>query len=228
MYIPPNSDRKYISDLIDYLTSLLDVENLILLGDLHLPDVNWDSLDGELYVSSSLCEIFFDLNLTQMVTGPTHNKGNLLDVILTNAMELIEGVSVSPASSHDLSSDHCLVKFYINNTINSKSASSNYSTAFNFAKCDWNTMLTFLSSYDFTLFYSSHDIEFLWSCLKQAILVATQFSTPRISRRSHERPQWFTSDLKHQLNCIHSLRRRQSKNPSPNLKDKLASTELNL
>ena len=73
-------------------------------------------------------------------------------------------------------------------------------------------MLTFLSSYNFTSFYSPHEIEFLWPYSKQAIFEATQFSTPRISRRSHERPKWFTSDLKHQLNCIHSFRRRQSKN----------------
>ena len=48
-----------------------------------------------------------------MVTDPTHNKGNLLDIVFTNAMELIDGVTVSPPSPHDLSSDHYLVKFNI-------------------------------------------------------------------------------------------------------------------
>ena len=145
-----------------------------------------------------------------MVTDSTPNKGKLLDV-LTNATELIDGVSVSPPSPYHLSSDHYLVRFYINNTVKPKPVPSNYSNAFNFAKCDWNAMLSFLSSYDFTSFYSSCDIEFLWSYLKQAILEATLFSTPRTSKRSYERPKRYTSDLKHQLNCIYSLRRRQSK-----------------
>jgi len=63
VYIPPNPDHKYISDLINYLTSLHNVENLILLSDLNLPDVNWDSFVGESYISSSLCEIFLILIL---------------------------------------------------------------------------------------------------------------------------------------------------------------------
>ena len=40
LYIPPNPDHKYISDLIEYLNSLRHTENLIILGDLNLPDVN--------------------------------------------------------------------------------------------------------------------------------------------------------------------------------------------
>ena len=43
LYIPPNPDPKYISDLTEYLNSLRHTENLIIPGDLNLPDVNWDS-----------------------------------------------------------------------------------------------------------------------------------------------------------------------------------------
>ena len=90
LYIPPNPDHKYISDLIEYLNSLCHTENLIMLGDLNFSDVNWDSLSGTSFISSSLCEEFFNLNLSQSVTEPIHNKGNLLDVVLTNAPELID------------------------------------------------------------------------------------------------------------------------------------------
>ena len=68
-----------------------------MLGDLNFPDVNWDSLSGTSFISSSLCEEFFNLNLSQLVTEPTHNKGNLMDVILTNAPELIDKACVTPS-----------------------------------------------------------------------------------------------------------------------------------
>ena len=54
LYIPPNPDPKYISDLTEYLNSLRLTENLIILGDLNLPDVNWDSFSGMSSISSSL------------------------------------------------------------------------------------------------------------------------------------------------------------------------------
>ena len=57
---------------------------------------------------------------------------------------------------------------------------------------------------------------------------AIHLFTPRVSSRSHERPKWFTSDLRHKLNCVHSLRRKQSKKPSANLQIKLADAELSL
>ena len=119
LYIPPNSDPKYISDLS---TPLCHTENLIILGDLNLPDVNWGSFSGMSFISSSLCEEFFNLNFSQLVTEPTHNKGNLLDVILTNASELIDKVCVSFTLPLDLSSDHYIVKFCINTCSTSKTA----------------------------------------------------------------------------------------------------------
>ena len=64
LYIPSNPDQNYISDLTEYLSSLRHTENLIILGDLNLPDVNWGSLSGMSFISSSLCEEFFNLNLS--------------------------------------------------------------------------------------------------------------------------------------------------------------------
>ena len=51
LYIPPNPDHKDISGLMEYLNSLRHTENLIMLGDLNLPDVNWDSLSGNIIFS---------------------------------------------------------------------------------------------------------------------------------------------------------------------------------
>ena len=89
-------------------------------------------------------------------------------------------------------------------------------------------MLNFLTSYNFTSYFEMCDIESLWSYLKLIIFEAIHLYTPRVSSRSHEKPKWFTSDLRHTLNCVHSLRRKQSKKPSANLQIKLADAELSL
>ena len=98
-----------------------------------------------------------------------------------------------------------------------------FSNTLNLTKADWNGMLDFLNTHDFTSYFEMCDIESLWSYLKQIIFEAIHLLTPRVSSRFYERPKWFTSDLRHKLNCIHSLRRKQNKKPSANLKTKLAN-----
>ena len=39
------------------------------------------------HLSSKLCDFIFEKNLTQLVNVPTHNHGNMLDLILTNMPE---------------------------------------------------------------------------------------------------------------------------------------------
>ena len=103
-----------------------------------------------------------------------------------------------------------MVKFCINIYPGSKTAVQHkLSNILNFTKADWNGMLDFLSTHDFTSYFEMCDTESMWSYLKQIILEAIHLFTPRVSSRSYERPKWFTSDLRHKLNCIHSLRRKQ-------------------
>ena len=147
-----------------------------------------------------------------MVTEPTHNKGNLLDVVLTNAPELTDKACVTPSLPYDLSSDHYMVKFCINIYPGTKTAVQHkLSNIHNLTKADWNGMLDFLSTHDFTSYFEMCDIESLWSYLKQIIFEAIHLFTPRVSSRSYERPKWFTSDLRHKLNCIHAFSQKKTK-----------------
>ena len=47
------------------------------------------------------CEFVYKHNLTQLVTPPTHVEGNVLDVILTNAEDIICDLNV-PSSSFNV------------------------------------------------------------------------------------------------------------------------------
>ena len=38
--------------------------------------------------------------------------------------------------------------------------------------------------------------------------------TPFTRRRSHSRPRWFTPDIQHQLNCVHTTRRKARTKPT--------------
>ena len=106
VYIPPNPDVAYFNQLIDFLLTLSsNCEFLIVIGDFNRPDICWSSLSGTSLLSNLLCDFVFESNLSQLITCPTHVKGNILDILLTNNDHLITGLSVTESHS-SLPSDH--------------------------------------------------------------------------------------------------------------------------
>ena len=82
IYRPPSSHIKsFTSEMIDVLSELLQVEmhQLILTGDfnIHIHDItSADVIEFNTTMDT--------LGLTQHIMGPTHNKGNTLDLMFTN------------------------------------------------------------------------------------------------------------------------------------------------
>ena len=105
VYVPPDSTVLYVSSLVNYLTEI--VSKCIIVGDFNFPDIDWSSLLGSSSSSNYFCEFIFDCNLTQHVTKPTHEKGNILDLVLTSPLITIDQISVNSSSL----SDHFLIYF---------------------------------------------------------------------------------------------------------------------
>jgi len=111
VYIPPNSNDSYIALLLSYLADVISSsEHVIIVGDFNFPDINWSTLTGTTSLSTLFCDFIFDHNLVQFIDSPTHIKGNILDIVLSNT-SLINNIRVEP--SQLISSDHFLVLFTI-------------------------------------------------------------------------------------------------------------------
>ena len=107
-----------MSTYFEYLFSFLkststSKELLIIIGDFNLPDICWSSLSGQCPRSNLLCDFVFESNLTQLVNFPTHIKGNILDLLLTNNEDLINNLTVVK-DDLCLSSDHYKICFQVN------------------------------------------------------------------------------------------------------------------
>ena len=68
---------QYNASLLSYLYSVKCLSNLLILGDLNLPDIDWSTYSGITNISNAYAEMAFDLNLTQLITSPTHIAGNV-------------------------------------------------------------------------------------------------------------------------------------------------------
>ena len=84
IYQPPNSSDQNNSTLLSYLTSLDKTKNTLFIGDLNLPDADWEVYGGNSLIADEFAEMAYNYNLTPYVTGPTHRDGNTLDIVLSN------------------------------------------------------------------------------------------------------------------------------------------------
>ena len=82
------------------------------MGDFNLPDICWSTLTGTSPFSNSFCDFVYEMNLSQLVIDSTHVKGNILDLVLTNAENFIYDLFIAD-SLPLIPSDHCTVSFKI-------------------------------------------------------------------------------------------------------------------
>lgn len=67
----------------------------VVLGDFNLPDVNWATVMATSAEGSLFCH---SLDKLQLVSEPTHIKGSVLDLVITNNPERITDLSVDSTS----------------------------------------------------------------------------------------------------------------------------------
>lgn len=226
IYRPPNSDDQNNSLLLSYLNSLVNTKNIIIIGDLNLPEVDWNTYSGHSPFSEEFMDLAFNLNLTQLVTGPTHCAGNTLDIALTNfdGLQHVETCSSLPTN---MSSDHYMLIFTLEHCINDHVRC--HTTRFDYNHADWHNMNQFLYQYDFTLALSSNNTEFIWSYIKTAINSAADLFIPKIQVNSNtQQPQWFNPPIRHKIKCLRTMKRKYSNHPTDSNERKVANLQKEL
>ena len=108
IYRPPACPAGEFDDIIDrtksyYLSLSSPLPNIIMLGDLNFPDIDWSDPNPSCPTAGSLINLSNQLFLNQQVTEPTRNQ-NVLDLIFCSD-EIINSISVSDTYL----SDHRLI-----------------------------------------------------------------------------------------------------------------------
>ena len=183
-------------------------------------------MTGSSHFSSSLCDLFFEKNLVQLISDPTHTHGNILDIVATNSALRISNVSVDPLLCQSYS-DHFLVTFSIHsNSSHHHNQSQNYYVRFNFRQADLGLLADHLLDIDLSHFSSNNVcVDSLWFLLKEKLAEACEAFVPKLKIPTNPSPRWFTAEIRYNLKKIHSLRRALKKKPSPSKDTKLRNLE---
>ena len=227
VYIPPACGEDYLLSVINHLSDIVSSnKKCIIVGDFNLPDIHWSSLSCTSILSHHFCDFIFDFNLSQHVMVPTHTQGNVLDLVVTSPDVNISNLMVThPAPC--IASDHFIISFIPQ--CNSPCHNNHKPMyVFNFSKADYDSICSFLLDVDFSVCLQSSNIEFIWAVIKSVIYHAMCLFIPKFCLRSHQDPPWINSSIRHQTNCLRTLRRRFRSKPSPHIASKIDCIEKHL
>ena len=221
IYLPPTPSLSVVQSLSCHLSKFQESHNLILLGDFNLPDINWDILYGNSAAAELFYDMCFEFNLSQLVSCPTHTHGNILD-LLTNNEELISTICVSPIDNPLISSDHYTITFELLHVsklfslgggLGVSSKATPYYT-FIYSKGDYTGLRNHLLQTDFSTCLSTHDIEKIWNSIELEVVNAMKLFIPIKKHHSIQHPPWFTSEIRHCIKHLRTLRRKYKLHPS--------------
>ena len=156
MYRPPSCPAIEFNDIIQkakcYIMSLPSpLPNIIMLGDINLPNIDWSCPDINCPIASPLTDLASLLFLNQQVNKPTR-KHNILDLIFCSD-ELINSV----ITTDTFLSDHRIINVSTcipipNDIIQSKSLNppTNIFERLDFNRCDWPHLAESLRNLDWS------------------------------------------------------------------------------
>ena len=161
-----------------------------LIGDFNLSSTTWPEGESTVEVEKGFLGLFSDLGLTQVIDSPTHEKGKILDLLLTNVPSLVNDVTILN-QNEVCSSDHFGVTFSLGAVKRKKSPKRKM---FNFKKADWANLNKDLKSVPWDKLLKFTDAQSAWIKFKGILLGLCQKHIPTVTVQYKFQPPWFDCD----------------------------------
>ena len=180
-------------DYIKKARSRRGVKGIIITGDLNLPKVNWESYSSTEGTDQLFLETFSNFELEQLINEPTHIRGNLLDLLLTDKSSLISGITVSDTIL-PCKSDHFCLTFCIKSKFRRMKTPKR--DVYNYKRADWTAINLGLNAIDWEneLNGNIHDS---WCSFKNILFSLLDKHIPKIKIGGISQPSWFDAETHH-------------------------------
>ncbi len=104
IYRPPSSGHNNLAELCEILRKA--DRNTVMIGDFNLPGTDWENEQSDAK-GRELLDTVMEEGFEQLVPFPTHTKGNILDLLISNCPEKILDIEDVGRLGR---SDHCMLK----------------------------------------------------------------------------------------------------------------------
>ena len=186
IYRPPGSTQENTSNLVDLIKH--SEKNSFFIGDFNLPDIDWSNLTAP-NRDKPFLNTCLDNGFEQLVNFPTHIKGNILDLVLTNNPESI--LSVNDCGSIG-KSDHSMLLIEI---LCENSDNKNNVPFRNWKKANYEAMKEELRNINWTNQFASKSTSNSLKFLTTKIEELTSKYVPTYEQKNGGQPPWMTRDV---------------------------------
>ena len=178
-------------------------DKVVLIGDFNLESINdWNNSSSSNKIHNLYIETFQDLGFEQFINEPTHIKGNILDLLLTNRPGLLSNINVQ--ENGVCFSDHASIFFTLNQNVPRKKPTKR--KLYNFKKANWVGLNHMLRCINWSNLFYGKDIHSAWNLFKSKLDQCIRVNIPIICIKSKYQPPWFDCEM-HKL-CIHKEKLR--------------------
>jgi hypothetical protein len=189
IYRAPDSSKEEDTQLFETIRQV-EPDSLIL-GDFNFNNINWDTYSTTSNHQQLFIDSIHDAFLEQHVKMPTHQRGNILDLVLTNNHDLVSKVECFPELSI---SDHFPMVIETN-IANNKNYSS-IEEIFDYRKADFNGMRELLCTINWPQALGSQNTEGMWQIFKNYLSSSMNACIPKKRRRIKDEPLWMNHSVK--------------------------------
>jgi hypothetical protein len=184
VYRPPSSGEDNLTELCNILHAV--DENTILIGDFNLPGIDWHKDQSKDARGRMLLEASLEGGLQQLVDFPTHTKGNILDLILTNCADKVIEISDTGRLGK---SDHCMLKMTLDFQPTSQARQG---TRYNWSKADYEKMQEDMNSVQWRETLRDESVENAWTIFKDTLSQTIERNVPKCGTKTQLRNPWMS------------------------------------
>jgi hypothetical protein len=185
IYRPPNSGTDNTNELCSLLESA--PRDAIFIGDFNAPDVNWEEeRAGPRF--RNLLESVQKAEMVQLVDFSTHDKGNILDLVITNCCERIINIEEAGKLGN---SDHSALFVEVSVKIAQNSKSFN---RLDWKRADFNAIRTVLREINWEQKLNG-TVEQDWESFKNKLHECVAKFVPLRRIPKNQKPKWLSREI---------------------------------
>ena len=216
-------NHKKVIGSLNILIKRKKLNKIFFLGDLNLGNVIWPAAIGSTPIEQSFVDSFIDLGLLQCIKEPTHSKGKILDVLLTNSIANIKNLIVGD-KDFVCRSDHSHISFNINFKIDKKKPVKRL--CYNFKNVSWGSLNRDLTNVNWDSLLSCTEPEIGWRLFKNQLFSITDRYVKKSYVKSDNQDPWFDSECYAAWRTKIRKHKNRNKSDADSLKFSLARKKL--
>ena len=195
VYRSPNSSNVNNNELNNLLISL--PKNTLIIGDFNFPNIDWNTFTSSTGNLRQFLDILINRDYSQIIDFPTHVRGNILDILLTD----LPSDSISVSSQGRLGkSDHNIL--LIKTKLSAPESKTSQKVP-QWNRANFTQIINDLESFNWIAEFENCSAQESWDLFSDKANESIIKNVPFRSRRQASKPVWMNSK------CLQAVRKKR-------------------